>query len=75
MTTEQQDWNDNQRRIQLHTDPTHTGLYELVHVTSDGDFRESWTVEQTVSVHKSELGAYKAGIKSGYIVRPLKAVD
>jgi hypothetical protein len=61
------------RRIQ--SDPTNTGLFELVRVESKGDFRETWKEETTVSIHSSEAGAYKAGLKQGYLVRPLKVVD
>ena len=75
MTTEQQDWNDNQRRIQFPATPKQTGLFELVHQTTKGDFRETWKEEQTISIHTTELGAYKAGLKQGFIVRPLKVAD
>ncbi len=76
MTTEQQDWaDDHARRIQLNTDPKKTGLFELVHQTTKGDFRETWKEEQTISIHTTELGAYKAGLKPGYIIRPLKVAD
>ena len=75
MTTEQQDWNDNRlRKIQLGGTPS-SGLYELVRVESKGDFRETWKEETIISVHSSEVGAYKAALKQGYIVRPLKVVD
>ena len=73
MTTEQQDWLDGSRRIQVN--PPQPSLYELVQVTKGGDFRESWTEEKIVSIHSSELGAYKAGLKTNYVVRPLKVQD
>jgi hypothetical protein len=76
MTTEQQDWKDDAwRRSQQDRDADRSGLFELVHATTKGDFRETWTEEQIISVHSSELGAYKAGLKSGYVVRPLKVAD
>jgi hypothetical protein len=55
--------------------PVQPVLYELVQRTSKGDFRESWTEEQTISVHSTELGAYKAGLKTSFIVRPLEVKD
>lgn len=70
MTTEQQDWNDSQR-IQ----PKTPELFELVHRVSKGDQRDSWYEETIVSIHSTEAGAYKAGIKSGFVVRPLKVKD
>lgn len=70
MTTEQMDWNDN-RRIQA----KQPELYELVHRASKGDQRDSWYEETIISVHSSEAGAYKAGIKPNFVVRPLKIKD
>lgn len=65
-----------ERRLQQHQlKPKPPELFELVQRTSKGDFRESWTEEQTISVHTTELGAYKAGLKPNYIVRPLKVKD
>ena len=55
-----------------------TGLYELVERTTDGyDVRDNTTFykEKTISIHRTEAGAYKAGLKANYIVRPLKAKD
>jgi len=83
MTTEQMDWNDDQkrktiaeRRLQQQAfQPKPPELYELVQVTSKGDFRETWTEEQTISVHSTELGAYRAGLKANFIVRELKVKD
>ena len=77
MTTEQQDWlDDNPRRIQTPAfQPKTPELFELVQQTSKGDFRETWTDETTISVHRTELGAYKAGLKANYIVRPLRVAD
>lgn len=74
MTTEQMDWADaNARRIQQQGKQPQ--FFELVQQTSGGDFRESWTEEKIISVHATEIGALKAGLKSNFIVRPLKVKD
>lgn len=70
MTTEQMDWNDN-RRIQA----KQPELYELVHRVSKGDQRDSWYEETIISIHSTEAGAYKAGIKPNFVVRRLKVKD
>jgi hypothetical protein len=46
-----------------------------VHRVSKGDQRDSWYEETIVSVHTTELGAYKAGLKPSFTVRPLKVKD
>ena len=63
------------RRIQFNQHPPQPELYELVQVTTKGDQRDSWKEETIISIHRSELGAYKAGLKSGFVVRPLKVSD
>lgn len=70
MTTEQMDWNDN-RRIQA----KQPELYELVQRVNRGDQRDSWYEETIISIHSTEAGAYKAGLKSNFVVRPLKVKD
>lgn len=83
MTTEQQDWNDDQkgktiaeRHFQQHQlQPKPPQLFELVQRTSKGDQRDSWVEEQIISIHSTEAGAYKAGLKANLIVRPLKVKD
>jgi hypothetical protein len=65
----------SQRRIQFPPQPANPDLYELVQVTTKGDQRDSWREETIISVHRTELGAYKAGLKSGFVVRPLKVAD
>lgn len=78
LTTEQQDWNDD---IALRhggfssLPPKPPVYYELVQRTSKGAQRDSWVEEQTISVHSTELGAYKAGLKPSFVVRPLKVKD
>lgn len=74
MTTEQQDTVGDSRRHQQFQAKTPL-LFELVKIESKGDFRETWKEEQTVSVHATELGAYKAGLKANFIVRPLKVQE
>lgn len=59
----------------FHPEPKAPQLYELVQRTNKGDFRESWVEEQIISVHTTEAGAYKAGLKPNFIVRPLKVKD
>ena len=80
MTTEQMDWNDAnkrptiaERRLQQETPKPE--LYELVQRISKGDQRDSWYEETIISIHATQLGAYKAGIKSNFVVRPLKVKD
>jgi len=70
LTTEQMDWNDN-RRIQA----KQPELYELVQRVNRGDQRDSWYEETIISIHSTEAGAYKAGLKSNFVVRPLKVKD
>ena len=56
----------------------YTGLYELVERVSDGyDVRDSTTFykEKTISIHRTEHAALKAGLKPNLIVRPLKVKD
>lgn len=56
----------------------YTGLYELVERVSDGyDVRDntSFYKEKTISIHRTEQAAYKAGLKNNLIVRPLKVKD
>jgi hypothetical protein len=64
------DWNDN-RRIQA----KQPELYELVQRVNRGDQRDSWYEETIISIHSTEAGAYKAGLKSNFVVRPLKVKD
>lgn len=72
MTTEQQDWNDSRK---FEKQPPIPQYFELVHRVSKGDQRDSWYEETIVSVHTTEAGAYKAGLKPSFIVRPLKVKD
>jgi hypothetical protein len=51
-------------------------LFELVKVETTGySQRDTVITEVSQGVYSTELGAYKAGIKSGYKVRPLKVND
>lgn len=63
------------RRIQFNQTPQ-PEYFELVQVTHKGTSQlDAWTEEKLISVHRTEVGAYKAGLKTGYIVRPLKVAD
>jgi hypothetical protein len=66
MTTEQQDWPLPAKTPEL---------YELVQRVSKGDQRDSWYEETIISIHSTQLGAYKAGLKPSLVVRPLKVKD
>lgn len=76
MTTEQQDWvDDNARRIQL--DKQTPQLFEIVKQTTTGyDQREGSTFYKTerLGVYSSEIAALRAALKltSGLTVQPLK---
>lgn len=77
MTTEQQDTVGDSRR-HFTPAPKVTGLFELVKVENTGyDMRDqvTFTKETTQGIYSTELGAYKAALPSGYIVRPLKVND
>ncbi len=74
------DWNDSQRTPTIaerhfQQQTAQPVLYELVQRTSKGDQRDSWVEETIISIHATEAGAYKAGLKPNFVVRPLKVKD
>ncbi len=77
MVLKQQEEAFERRHITTQT-PKTPELFELVRVENTGyDPRDqvTFTKETTQGIYSTELGAYKAGLGSGYKVRPLKVND
>jgi len=70
MTTEQQDWADTNRRIQLQSKPEY---FEVVkREVAYSDQREGTTYKETlISVHTSRAAALESVMPKGIIIRPL----